>query len=197
MKTFDFKHEEQDIFSACGLSKDTLIRTREKILFSIFSNAIKSLKMQIEDDYSSNPTCNSVSATLERALTLFDIEAERNLALLMFLRLNDTCKQLCQLFIPFLVKEAPEKIRRNIMEKLEESHKELHKTLMEDEDIANDAENIVHKMAISPLNLFKRFQMILDSNESFDVYMSKYIKAEFEPMFSDIDKMLDNVFDFN
>jgi len=198
MKTFfQFDHNADDIYNACGLSTDAVIRTREKILFCLLNSSIKTLRGAIENgSFDNNCLYNKVSHTLEEVLELFEVEAERNLALLMFLKMNDICKPIPSLLAPMLL-GAPQFVKDTIMEKLNNSHEEIKKALHQDQTFSKDEILITRKLVLSPLNLYKRIELIMNSNDSFDTYISKYAKAGFEPMYMDVDKILSDVFDFN
>jgi len=154
-----FKHEEENLHRALGLSDEVKDTVREKIFFCAFSNGL--VKDELFDDKDETPVeLTTVTGTLQKALSLAN-EQEYDYMLLTFNSTHDLAHKgiMHYRMINSKAKTNEEKTKMKLFE--------LISSLKELEFVEESAEF----RSLTPSNLVKRVKMVKKSNYNFEKYM--------------------------
>lgn len=154
-----FKHEEEQMHKAFGLSDETKETIREKIFFSTFSNTL--LKEELFDNKDDVPAeLKTVTGILEKALSLAT-EEEYDFMLLTFNNTHDLAHK--GLIHYKMLNSNPENKEERTKMKLLEFLSGLKEIECEQED--------AEFRSLVPSNLVKRVKMVKKSGYNFNKYI--------------------------
>lgn len=154
-----FKHEEENLHRALGLTDEVKDTVREKIFFCTFSNGL--VRDELFDDKDDAPVeLTTVTGTLQKALALAN-EEEREYMLLTFNNTHDLAHKGIMHYR--MMNSKPESKEDRTKMKLLELLSGLKELDFEDES--------AEFRSLTPSNLVKRVKMVKKSNYNFEKYM--------------------------
>lgn len=179
-------HNQDNMYLALGYSKQQEIRIRERIIFHKFNRVINLYETYGEDMDEAPAEERTTSATLHEILQTIDNAAEYEGTLLMFNKVDDVCRSIMQAYLMLQRDEVPDLAKRMMRHKLEEASLEMEK----------ENENNPAATATTAVKMLERVDMVKECNGSFEMYMKMYAEKNYEPVHTDVDAMLDGLFDF-
>jgi hypothetical protein len=189
LKHVKFDHSQEDMFLAMCSSPQQITRVRERIIFHTINHHLNLINGYFDNMDEAPKEMKTSSGLLTNLLQEITDQAEYELTLFNFSKLEKVADSMMKAYVPFIKKDKfPNHVRLMIESKLEEASEEYMK-----ENKDNPSAN-----ATSPMSLFKRIELVEKSSGSFDNYMRLYAKLNLEPhMYSDVDDLLSNCFNFD
>lgn len=186
LKHLTFNHETENINVALGLSSEREIIVRERIMFHTFAHHLNLINNHYPDTSSAPANERTTSGLLHTLLQSIHNQHEYEVSLYMFDRYEKVCDNVIKVYIPFARKnDFPEHVRTMIVAKLEAASAELV------------SEKGGQPMILSPINVFKRIELVQKSGGNFDTYMKLYQEWNIETVYTDADDILSSVFNFD
>lgn len=186
LKHLTFNHETENINYAMGLTPEREIIVRERIMFHTFAHHLNLINNHYPDTSSAPANERTSSGLIQNLLQSIHNQHEYEVSLYMFDKLEKVCDNVIKVYIPFARKnEFPEHIRHMIIAKLEAASAEMV------------SEKGGEQLVMSPINVFKRIELVAKSGGNFDTYMKLYQEWNIEPVYTDADDILKSVFTFD
>jgi hypothetical protein len=190
-KNGSFNHDAEDMFSAVGYTQQEIMTVREKILYhtmKMYVDQLDQIKLELSDGgaqmvHAESPKVSMILNNLCNSMTTDD---ENNLCLLMFTKLHGLTQAMFAQYALMNIEQAPQHLKKLVEIKID---------LEDSKFMSENGEDVFHK-AMSPKKIIKRFDLVKLS-PTIDDYLKLYGKENFEPMHTDIDSMLEKVFDFS
>ena len=189
-KNGEFFHDQDDIFNASGYTQQEISYVREKILFFCmkhYVNLLDNMTFNKEKESIEMQGATKMSTILESICNNMDTEDDNNLSLLMFLNVHSTVKNAFRTYAMMKIDSTDSKKLKRLIE---------FKFEIEDEEFIKENKDNLYACAMSPKKVLKRFEMVTECN-TFDEYIRLYKKQQFEPINTDIDNMLEKLFNFD
>ena len=189
-KNGEFFHDQDDIFNASGYTHQEISHVREKMLFFCMKNYVNLLANMTSDEETGSIESEGntkMSMILESICNNMDTEDDTQLSLLMFVNLHSTVKNAFKHYAMTKIEHKESKKLSKLIE---------FKFDLEDDQFIEQHKDNVFACAMSPKKIMKRFDMVAQCN-TVDEYIRLYKKQNFEPMDTDIDNMLEKLFNFD
>lgn len=188
LKNAQFDHQQENINLAFGLSKQQEIIVRERIVFHVFDHHLNLIANYLDDVSQAPKEERTTSGLIQKLLQSIHSPLEYEVTLYMFHKIESVCDQLAKLYAAAIQSGIQDMALKLTVAKLKAASIEMEADL---------EENQKDRLVMSPINLFNRIEQVKESKGNFDEYMRRYQAMNLEPVYSDVDAILNSVFTFD
>jgi len=201
LKHVKFNHEAEGFYDAIGITDDIMMKCRERILFSTFTNALQSIEL-FEDRNDAPRELTTITGDFQKTLSIIEDEIEYAYTLMEFSKTHEMgVEAFARWELQRRAKNSKTNKKKSMMLDIMDMLTELK---MEHEKTSNETADINLKYGFTPKGLLKRVELTKNSQYDFNVYLNMVERYNHSNQYdrskdsdTDIDDFLRNILNQN
>lgn len=198
LKTLSLNHDQANLNTALGLSNETQLLCRERILFTHFNNSLQAVEL-FEDMDDAPKELRTVTGDLQSCLQMIEDPLQYEFTLLTFFQHHRVATDMFNLYRMMTDESLPEEHRLKAklasiagdlaIKKALEEKREEQKDDPETSQVFDDMDSLAEQL--TPSSLLKRIKLVKKSRSNFNRYLDMLNNRSTDSEF-DIDDLLNN-----